>query len=309
VPTSCGLSGESFSAGADVPNLSHPPQRSDMRLSEHIEPFVIARGYAPSSARQRRVLLRRFCAEVGDVATTAAVHAWWAAIAHLSPASRHANLCAVRQFCGYLRAVEVLVGDPTAALRSPRVEAGPPVVLTQRDAMAVLAAAADPLERCAIALMLGCGLRVGDVRNLDVVDVDPVQRLVRVRSKGAKVRVVPMPELVTELVAVQCAIVGDGPLMQTSRSRGRLASSTLQQRVSRALYRAGVKRAPGDNRSSHVLRRTCATELLMGGTATITDVQAILGHASLQSTSRYLARPDAARLLAVIESGPLGRAA
>jgi len=281
-----------------------------MRLSEHIEPFVIARGYAPSSARQRRVLLRRFCAEVGDTApTTPAVHAWWASIADRAPATRHANLCAVRQFLAYLRAIEVLVGDPTAALRSPRVEAGPPVVLNHRDARAVLAAAADPLERCAIALMLGCALRISDVLALDVVDVDPVQRLVRVRSKGAKVRVVPMPELVTELVAVQMLAVGDGALMQSPRSNGRMSNAALRRRVNGALVRAGVKRAPRDNRSSHVLRRTCATELLMGGAATIVDVQAILGHSSLASTSRYLARPDAARLLTVIESGPLGRAA
>jgi integrase len=285
-----------------------------MRLSDHIEPFVVAHGYAPSSARQRRVLLGRFCVETGDVTpdrlNAPMVHSWWAAIAHLSPASRHANLCAVRQFCGYLRAVEVLVGDPTAALRSPRVEVGSPVVLGHVEALRVLACAETLPDRCAIALMLGCGLRIGDVRQLTCEDVDLGERLLRVRSKGSKVRVVPMPQLVVDVVAEQVgAVGGSGALIRSSRTGGRMSASGLDRRVNDVLVAAGVKRGARDNRSSHVLRRTCATELLMNGAATITDVQAILGHASLQSTSRYLARPDAARLLSVIESGPLGTVA
>jgi site-specific recombinase XerD len=57
-----------------------------------------------------------------------------------------------------------------------------------------------------------------------------------------------------------------------------------------------------------VLRRTCATTLLESGDATLVDVMALLGHASMSSTQRYMALPDAKRLLRVVESGPLATA-
>jgi integrase len=67
---------------------------------------------------------------------------------------------------------------------------------------------------------------------------------------------------------------------------------------------AGIKRRRLDGRGAHALRRTCATTLLEHG-STLVDVAAVLGHSQLSSTQRYLALPDAKRLLAVIETGPM----
>jgi integrase len=114
---------------------------------------------------------------------------------------------------------------------------------------------------------------------------------------------VPVPELVADLLAVHLVGMGDGPLVRTAGGH-RLSAERLRARLTSALYRAGVKHGPLDGRSSHVLRRTCATALLESG-ASLVDVQAVLGHADLSSTSRYLALPDVKRLRAVIEGGPL----
>jgi site-specific recombinase XerD len=161
----------------------------------------------------------------------------------------------------------------------------------------------DPVVMVAAALMLGCGLRAFDVTQLDVDDVDLAQRVLRVHGKGGKVRLVPVPELVADLLAVHLDGMGDGPLVRTDGGH-RLSAERLRARLTSALYRAGVKHGPLDGRSSHVLRRTCATALLESG-ASLVDVQAVLGHADLSSTSRYLALPDVKRLRSVIEGGPL----
>lgn len=112
--------------------------------------------------------------------------------------------------------------------------------------------------------------------------------------------------MVADLLSNHLAGMADGPLICTPCGH-RLSAEQLRFRLTRELYAAGIKRHALDGRSSHVLRRTCATTLLEHG-ATLPAVQAILGHTELSSTQRYLALPDAKRLLAVIESGPLSAA-
>jgi len=68
------------------------------------------------------------------------------------------------------------------------------------------------------------------------------------------------------------------------------AASTcaMQHLVQNFLHQpVGIKHGPHDGRSSHVLRRTCATTLLENG-ATLPAVMQVLGHAQLSSTQRYL---------------------
>ena len=82
----------------------------------------------------------------------------------------------------------------------------------------------------------------------------------------------------------------------------------MQHLVQNFLHQpVGIKHDPHDGRSSHVLRRTCATTLLENG-ATLPAVMQILGHAQLSSTQRYLAVPDVKALRAIIEHGPLSAA-
>lgn len=275
-------------------------------MHHHIEPFIVARSYAPSSAKQRRFLLNQFCDAVDEL-TVEQVYLWWASIAHLSDATRRAHLSAVRQFVAHLRTIGVIDHDPTATITPPRLHHAPPVTITAVEAIRFLACIGNLRDRTAAALMLGCGLRAGDVARLDVDHIDLVQRIARVPGKGGKVRLVPIPEVVADILHRHLDGMEAGALIRTGCGH-RLTAEQLRFRLTRELYRAGIKRGPHDGRSSHVLRRTCATTLLESGAATLVDVQAILGHVALSSTQRYMALPDAKRLLSVIESGPLSAA-
>jgi integrase/recombinase XerC len=272
-------------------------------MHNHIEPFIVARSYAPSSAKQRRFLLQQFCDTVGDDMSVEQVYRWWASIGHLSEATRRAHLSAVRQFVAHLIVVGVTDSDPTVSISPPRIHHDPPVTITPVEAVRFLACISNLRDRVAAALMLGCGLRAGDVARLDVDHIDLVQRIARVPGKGGKVRLVPIPDVVAGILHTHLAGSDSGALIRTSCGH-RLTAEQLRARLTAELYRAGIKHGPHDGRSSHVLRRTCATTLLEHG-ATIVDVQAVLGHVSLASTQRYMAVPDVKRLLSVIESGPL----
>ena len=279
-------------------------------MDRYIESFIVARSYSPASARQRRHLLSQFVALAGyptpDQLTVAVVYDWWASIGHLADATRRAHLSALRQFIAHLNTIGVLDHDPTATITPPRLHHQPPVTITPLEALRFLAAIRNPRDRVAAALMLGCGLRAGDVTRLNVDSVDMAQRILRVDGKGGKVRLVPIPDVVADMLRQHLAGMDDGPLIRTPCGH-RLSASQLRYRLTRELYAAGIKRGPHDGRSSHVLRRTCATTLLENG-ATLPAVQAILGHTQLSSTQRYLAVPDVKALRAIIESGPLSAA-
>jgi integrase/recombinase XerC len=276
-------------------------------VAQHIDGFLTARSYAAASAKQRRHLLTRFCNATNDDLTPPSVYAWWAGLAHLSDASRRAHLSAVRQFIAHLIMLGVLDDDPTATISAPKLHHQPPVTITPAEAARFLTVITDPRDRLAAALMLGCGLRGGDVARLSTDHVDLAQRVLRVPGKGGRVRLVPIPDIVADLLDQHLAGLDDGPLIRTPCG-ARLSAHQLRLRLTRALYAAGIKHGPHDGRSSHVLRRTCATTLLESGACTLVDVMAILGHQSLQSTQRYTALPDVKRLRGVIESGPLSAA-
>jgi integrase/recombinase XerD len=275
-------------------------------VNQHVESFIVARSYAPASARQRRHLLGQFHAHVGDDLTVQAVYSWWASISHLADATRRAHLSAVRQYLRHLVTIGVLDSDPTATISAPRVHHAPPVTITPAEAVRFLACVTDPRVRVAAALMLGCGLRAGDVTRLDTDNVSLTERILRVDGKGHRVRLVPIPDVVADILATLIDSMCDGPLIRTSCGR-RLSPEQLRYRLTRELERAGIKRHALDGRSSHVLRRTCATTLLEHG-ATLPAVQAILGHTQLSSTQRYLAVPEVKALRGIIEAGPLSAA-
>lgn len=81
-------------------------------------------------------------------------------------------------------------------------------------------------------------------------------------------------------------------------SRG-MSAQHISESVGGWLREAGIKRGRHDGIGAHALRRTCATELLQRGT--IRQVQAVLRHASLTSTERYLRRSEAEELRALVD--------
>lgn len=281
---------------------------SNMRMSGYVEGFIIARSYAPRSAQQRRVLLTRFTADTGDPypadLTYETIIDWWAGLEGLAVASRAAHHTAVRTFLDHLVAIDIISTNPMVTISRPRVHPSPPVVLSVEEVRDVLQAPTTATDRAIISLMLGSGLRSSDVAGLRIEDVDHSSRTARVLGKGNKVRLVPVPRVALDAVRVASRGRTHGLLIECGSMTLLERTDYVRVRAQAVLMVAGVKQHALDGRSPHVLRRTFATTLIDHGVP-VTSVQQILGHESLDTTMRYVARSEVSHLAEAIEAGPL----
>lgn len=203
---------------------------------------------------------------------------------------------AARVFTGWAQRTGRIATDPGALLASPKPHKPLPGVLGQDDTRAVLDAAAvaaddgSPLglrDLAIMELLYATGVRVGELCALDVDDLDPARRVVRVFGKGRKERSVPYgvpaAAAVDSWLRGRPALVrpGSGPALFLGARGGR-----IDQRTVRRLVHARLAAADVPDLSPHGLRHTAATHLLEGG-ADLRSVQELLGHASLATTQVY----------------------
>jgi len=150
-------------------------------------------------------------------------------------------------------------------------------------------------NRAILEVMYRAGLRVSEVCNLRPRDIRwQAQELTVVAGKGDKDRVVPFGrelENWLRMWADRRPTVGNGTgFFFCTLQGGRMSPRYLQQLVKRLATKAGLD---PEQVTPHVLRHTCATELLDEG-FTIREVQEVLGHARVETTQIYThVRPKA----------------
>jgi integrase/recombinase XerD len=166
----------------------------------------------------------------------------------------------------------------------PRRKRFLPRLVEREDVLAMLDATDNRKHRVAMMLMYGSGLRVQEVCSLQVGDINLARRTVRVgrtKSRSGRYTILSgssVPD-VTGLVRGQPFHV---PLLRSNRGGGQLTTRSVQKVVRVAATRAGV-----DGKvTPHCFRHSFATHLLERGTD-IRYIQALLGHARIETTRRY----------------------
>lgn len=205
------------------------------------------------------------------------------------------RLADVKIFFGYLARHDRLLADPFERIDVPNPRRALPAYLTQAEVRALLLATPtqDPVDlrnRAVLETLYSSGLRVSELVRLDLTDVDLSRGLVLVRlGKGKKDRVVPLGRIAATLVS---RYVATARVPAPSQARA-LFLNDLGQRLTDNAIRSGIL-APALLRAKiakrvtpHVLRHSCAVHLLENG-ASVRHVQALLGHAKLHTTQRYL---------------------
>lgn len=138
------------------------------------------------------------------------------------------------------------------------------------------------LDLAAFYLLWHCGIRVSELEDLSLADVDLAAGVVLIRAaKGLKDRSVYLTRRVTEDVEQYLEVRGPALTDHLFIYRHKpLSKDLVRDRMKAAGQRTGVKVTP------HMLRHTFATQLVNAG-AKVTTIQALLGHVRLNTTMTY----------------------
>ena len=173
-----------------------------------------------------------------------------------------------------------------------------PVVLTMQEVLTLFEAIRSPKYKAILAIAYGAGLRVSEVCALKPMDIDSQRMLIHVRlGKGNKERYVLLGETVLALLRdyYKTARRKGVYLFPGYKLRSPLCTASVWRVMTKAVRKAGLSKKA----TAHSLRHSFATHLLESG-YDIRVIQALLGHASIQTTQRYTHITD--RLLSLVRS-------
>jgi integrase/recombinase XerD len=234
-----------------------------------------------------------------------------------SPSSVARMLVSLRAFHRFLVREGGASSDPTAKIGSPKRPRSIPkaIPLSEVERLLELPATDDlgRRDRAILEVLYGAGMRISELVNLDVDDVDLEEGSVLIRSgKGGKSRRVPVGRAARAavgayLTTVRPALAGKSPggasgLFLNARG-GRLSRQGCWKILRRYAEMAGLE----DRVSPHTLRHSFATHMLDAG-ADIRVVQDLLGHASLATTQVYTLVSDTKLREVYYSSHPRARA-
>jgi site-specific recombinase XerD len=246
-------------------------------------------------------------ADLGRPALRAAFASW--AGDHAAASVRRAH-SAWSSLFDFLVADGILDGNPMAAVPKPKAPVVLPRSIRARDAVGRLlrvAAQPDPRSHQAwpardlavVATFCVTGIREAEAVGLDLGSVsgEPGARHLEVRGKGGKARPIPIDPVLDNVLSAYRQERGARfpkqdldhpatPLFVDVRGR-RMSVDQVRYLVERLYVRAGIRSQVPAGALVHALRHTFATAALEAG-ADVVELQELLGHASLETTRRYL---------------------
>ena len=213
----------------------------------------------------------------------------------IAKASIARKISAIRSFYRYLVREEILAKNPIEQAASPKLDRRLPSFLTVEETVSLLKAPdlgtpQGQRDRAIMELIYAAGLRVSELVNLNLEQVNLDTREIRVWGKGSKERVVLMGELAVRALSNYLSQSrpklkgekGDRGALFLNKGGGRLTERMVQKILNKYATLAGINKRI----YPHILRHTFATHLLDGG-ADLRVVQELLGHANLSTTQIY----------------------
>lgn len=212
----------------------------------------------------------------------------------LAPATTTRRLSALRGFYRFLLRERLIEKNPLLNIEAPRRWLRIPRTLSQQEVEQLLDSLGgnkpeDRRDAAMIELLYATGLRVSELIELELAQVNLAVGYVLAQGKGSKQRVVPMGEIARRKATAYLELARPVFLKQrtsaslfVSRLGGKLTRQGFWKILRKRALRAGIARPI----SPHMLRHSFATHLLAHG-ADLRAVQLMLGHVRISTTQIY----------------------
>jgi integrase/recombinase XerC len=206
------------------------------------------------------------------------------------------KLATLRSFYKYLIRRGVVSVNPLSTIRTPKQEKRLPKTLDLEQVQKLLDAPGDSdilsaRDKAMLEVLYSSGIRVSELVELEMQDLDLQEGVLRVKGKGRKDRLTPIGSQAIKAMQryfelrqadSRCQQSTHGTRVFLNKHGEPLSTRSVRRKLDKYLVSAGLD--PGI--SPHTLRHSFATHLLNNG-ADLRSVQELLGHQSLSTTQIY----------------------
>ncbi|MFG0258180.1 MAG: tyrosine recombinase XerC [Phycisphaerales bacterium JB043] len=226
-------------------------------------------------------------------------------LAHLndqqySTATMARKIATLRSFYKWANKSEFAQTNPMVLIRTPKQAKRLPKVVSLDQIEQLLAAPSEHdvlgcRDRAMLETLFSTGIRVSELVDLNLEDLDEANEALLVRGKGRKERLVPLGSHALAAINKYIAKVNQDPkyaaawksatgehVLFLNKHGGRISSRSVRRKLDKYLRQVGLD----PSISPHTLRHSFATHLLENG-ADLRSVQELLGHQSLSTTQVY----------------------
>ena len=183
---------------------------------------------------------------------------------------------------------EIISSDPTAGLEQPKLSRHLPKVLTIKDLSQIFAEELSILEKAILELLYAAGLRVSELANMTLQNLNLDQNYLRCVGKGSKERLIPIGEKANDALKNYLQerelILFNYDLKTNHLFLNQTGLPISRQKIYTIIKNLGKK--IDKTISPHTLRHSFATHMLENG-ADLRVVQELLGHSDVSTTQLY----------------------
>ena len=204
-------------------------------------------------------------------------------------------ISSIKGFFSFLLEDELREDNPSALLETPKLGLYLPDTLSLEEIEKLISATEENTDlvkrnRCMIEVLYGCGLRVSELTELQISNINFKENYLKIQGKGDKVRFVPLADYTADFIKNYINDIRSKQKINPKHSdilflnsRGAQISRQMVFLIIKEIVRkAGIQK----NISPHTFRHSFATHLLQNG-ADLRFIQEMLGHSSITTTEIY----------------------